>query len=168
MRSLCILLVLVVPGAGCLVQFQNEVVIERPVDQVYGAFMDESRLPEWLLGYKGMRRLAGEPGTAGSTSVLFFETDSGETLELQERVIAVEPQQRFAFEMNHESMISTTQVVFVRLEHGRTRMISQVEAQGKGFLWSILVRLSKSTIQERDLENLQRFQDMLEGKRRTP
>ena len=138
MRSLCILFLLIMPGAGCLVQFQNEVIIDRPVDQVY----------------------------VGSTCSLTFENDSGETIELEERVIAVEPQQRFAFEIEHESMVSTTQVVFVRLEHGRTRLISQVEVRGKGFLWRILVRLSKSTIQKRDLENLQGLQAMLEGKRR--
>ena len=71
-------------------KYRVSVEVNKPIEEAWEVLMDESKMGEWLEGYKGMELLEGEPLTVGSKHKMIFEED-GQELTFTETVTAISP-----------------------------------------------------------------------------
>ena len=128
--------------------------------------MDESRMGEWLEGYKSMELIEGEPLTVGSKHKLVFEED-GQEMTFTETVTAIEPLKEFSFDFDHDMMSSSIQMT-LESTLGLRRRASRTarSSQANGFFINLLHVLhdaedERQTAQElRPIEGVDRIELM--------
>jgi uncharacterized protein YndB with AHSA1/START domain len=155
MKALKILLGIVVLGVIALLgvglatpefEYENEVVIDKPVATVWAVFTDESRMKDWLFGLVKVENLAGKPLEVGSRWRLEFEVD-GEEVIVDETVTAVEPNRRYAFDATTDVFTGPTEITFTELD-GRTKVSARSRVVGGNVFLRAFLRMAKSMMVE--------------------
>lgn len=150
MKVLKILLGIVVIGIVALLgvglatpefEYENEVVIDKPVATVWAVFTDESRMKDWLHGLVKVENLAGKPLEVGSKWRLEFDED-GKKVVIDEVVTAVEPNRRYAFDVSNELFTGPTDITFSEVD-GRTKITATSRVVGANVLVRSFLRMAK-------------------------
>ena len=140
---------------------ETRVMVEKPKDHVWAKFQDESKMGEWLEGFKSIETFEGEPGTVGSKHRLKFEND-GREIEMVETVTANEAGKRFAFNLENEVMYSDIEVTLV--DKGlSTEVIQKEKFHGQNVFWHSLFYWLKSSLAENSKKNMDNFKKYAEG-----
>ncbi|MFG0315972.1 MAG: SRPBCC family protein [Planctomycetota bacterium JB042] len=132
------------------IEYRNEIVIDRPPEEVWAVFSDPDRAKSWMTGLERIENLSGEHLQVGSRWKLVF-LEGGEEIEVLETVTAVEPNRRFAFDLDAEPMLGHTEVRFEPEGEG-TRLVATNEMRAKGLIWRAVFRLSRTMFQARSQE----------------
>ena len=136
--------------------------IDRPIEEAWEVLMDESRMGEWLEGYKSMELIEGEPLTVGSKHKMIFE-DRGKELVLIETVSAIDPPHEFAIDLDHELMNSSMSTTLERIGPDRTRLVSTTETRSPKLLWKIILPFMTPQIRKRSRGDLEKLKALIES-----
>jgi carbon monoxide dehydrogenase subunit G len=118
--------------------YRVSVEVDRPIEDAWEVLMDESKMGEWLEGYKGMELLEGEPLTVGSKHKMIFEED-GREMTFIETVTAIEPPTEFSFDFDHDMMTSNIQMTLESTGHLSTRIMNRTKFKAKGFFINLFM-----------------------------
>ena len=114
------------------VKFTSTIVVNKPASVAWKIFMDDSKLRDWLTGFKSAEHLSGKNNEPGSIYKMVFE-EKGKVFEMIETVTRVEENKEFSFDLDHKLMSSINSVLFDSKEE--TTTISGVtKTKGKGIM----------------------------------
>ena len=142
--------------------YSVSVEVDKPIEEAWDIYMDESRMGEWLTGYKSMELFEGEPLTVGSKHRVLFE-DRGREVVLIETITAIDPPREFAFDLDHEIMNSSTRITLERISPDRTRLVSDTETRSSKLLWKIIIPFMTPQMRKRHRGDLEKLKAMIES-----
>lgn len=148
----------IIGWANPTVAFQTKVEIDKPREQAWKLFMDESKTGEWLEGFKSYETVSGAPGKEGSVFRITIVQD-GQEFVVTETNTTVRPPEQYSFVVENDVL---TSVVDVHLAEsgGKTILTSDEKVTGKNIFWRSLFFWFKSMFQnssQQNLNNLKRY-----------
>ena len=151
-----------VPGL-ILGDIENEtrVLVEKDRDHVWAKFQDESRMGDWLEGFKSIETIEKKEGVVGSTFKMKFE-NNGQEIEMIETMTGYKEGELFAFTLENEVMFNDVSVSLV--DKGlTTEFIQKEKYHGQNVFWHSLFYWMKSSMNENSNKALKRFKKYAEG-----
>ena len=136
--------------------------IDRPIEEAWEVLMDESRMGEWLEGYKSMELIEGEPLTVGSKHRMIFE-ENGQELTFTETVTAIDPLKEFSFDFEHDMMSSSIQMILESTGPASTRITNYTKFSANGFFVNILMFFMTPRMKGRQRGSFARLKALIES-----
>jgi uncharacterized protein YndB with AHSA1/START domain len=144
-----------------MTQFKNQITIARPVSEVYAAFQDLDRLPQWLTGLVRVETIKGTPGEAGYEANYIFE-ERGKETTFHEVITDVKPMESFTFVLqNHLLTMENTTRLQGQGDHTVVETTSDVT--GKSFMMRLFMPLMKGSMRKRSQGDYEKLKGILEG-----
>jgi hypothetical protein len=100
--------------------YETQIVVDRPTEHAFAVFADESKLADWMTGFKSIETISGYANEIGSQYRLIFE-EEGEVMEMIETVTAFEQNKLFAVKLVNDLMYVDTEIEFTE-EMGKTKI----------------------------------------------
>ena len=143
-------------------KYSVRVDIDRPVEEAWEVLMDESRMGEWLEGYKSMELIEGEPLTVGSKHKLVFE-ENGQEMSFTETVTAINPPTEFSFDFDHDMMSSSIQMTLESTGPASTRITNRTKFSANGFFINLLMFFMTPRMKGRQRRSYARLKALIEA-----
>lgn len=126
------------------VNFSSSVEVNKPVDIAWKVFMDDSKLDQWLTGFKSTALLSGKDNEVGSVYKMIFE-EKGKVFEMTETITAVQENRQFSFDLDHKVMSSNNDVSFESIGN-KTVIKGVTSTKGKGLIMRAIFPLLKKSM----------------------
>lgn len=143
-------------------QYTVSVEVQADIERAWDVFMDESKMDQWLIGFKSMETIEGDPLTVGSKHKMFFE-DRGREVVLVETVQAIRPPREFVFDLDHELMNSTVRMTLEERRRGVTTISNHTNVKPTKFLWKILMFFMVPSMKKRQRQNFENLKALIES-----
>ncbi len=143
-------------------KYRVSVEVDRPIEDAWKVVMDESKMGEWLEGYKGMELLEGEPLTVGSKHKMIFEED-GQEMTFTETVTAIKPPTEFSFDFDHDMMSSSIQMTLESVGSASTRITNRTKFTANGFFVDLFMLLMTPRMKSRQRRSFARLKALIEA-----
>lgn len=114
------------------VKFSSKVEVNKPVSLAWKIFTDDSKMADWLPGFKSAEHISGEDNVPGSVYKMVFE-EKGRVFEMMETIMAVEENKEFSFDLDHKLMSSKNSVLF-ESQGDKTIIQGLTNTKGKGII----------------------------------
>ena len=144
------------------IQYTNEIDVNKPANEAFAVMMDESKMNQWLEGYKGSKTLEGQPNEVGTKFEVTVE-DNGEDIVMLETITAYEEGKRYAFELDNEVLHSAMDLRFTPLDEKATRITSTTQMQGNNMMYKSMFALMSGMMKAHDVQNLERLKAVIES-----
>jgi len=141
---------------------QTTVIINKPIKGVWEFFKNPDNLKLWLNGFQRFEALSGIPGTAGAKAKHYF-LEKGKELVLDEEIMEVIPEKKFAGTLSSSMMVNTVTNYFNDLGNNQTEYSVSSDTQFKGFFWKQIGPLMKGEFKKRQEQDLQKLKQILEN-----
>ena len=170
MKKLLLFLVLFIVGLAAIFLIpgniqttltnESKVLINKPREEVWKKFTDSSKMGEWLIGFKSIETVSGEPNAVGSKYKIIIE-DNGTEYEAIETVKEIVENEKFAFELDGEMV--KDDIVVTLVDKGISTEVTQLETlTGKGFFWRAMFFWMQKSIFQRSQDNLNNLKKYIE------
>ena len=141
---------------------ESKIIINKPIKEVWNFFENPDNLKYWLSGFQKVEHVSGVPGTAGAKAKHYF-LERGKELVLDEEIIEVIPEKKFAGTLGSSMMVNTVTNYFNDLGNGQTEYLLSSDTQFKGFLWKQIGPLMKGEFKKRQERDLQALKQVIEN-----
>lgn len=148
-----------------IVKYGHEIEVNKTVSEAWAVHQDESKLNQWLKGFKSIELLSGEEGEPGSTYKVVVNPGEGqEDFEMTETLISIE-------EFNHIDMSFDSKMMEFRQKtsfeekDGMTSVKTESEVKGKGIMMRsmfALMELLGGSFQKQEEENIENLKKVIE------
>lgn len=138
--------------------YETRITIDRPREDVWRLFNDETKMGVWLVGFKSIETISGERNAVGSKYRLRFSQD-GRDFEMIEEMKEFRPPEAFAFHLDSDFFSDDVRVTFNDLG-GKTEVIQTEHATGNNILHKSLLYWMRSHLTNgarTNLENLKKY-----------
>lgn len=142
-------------------QFTTEVVLERPIAEVWRAFDSTENMKRWQPTLESFDHVSGEPGQPGAVSRLTY-LEGKRTVVLTETVRERREPEYFAGSYDSGMAFNRIANRFAAIDGNRTQWRMECEFVFRGF-WKLLTPLFRKAIEQRTREDIQRFKECLEA-----
>ncbi len=143
-------------------KYTVRVEVDRPIEEAWEVLMDESRMGEWLEGYKSTELIEGEPLTVGSKHKLVFE-ENGQEMTFTETVTAIEPLKEFSFDFDHDMMSSSIQMTLESVGPASTRIMNRTHFKATGFFINLFMYFMTPRMKGRQRRSFARLKALIEA-----
>ena len=161
--GLILLLLIVFFATGLVVKetkYQVSTTINKPVEEVFEVFNDQSKLREWIPSVKTFEAIEEKEGKVGSTYRMVVD-NQGEDFEMIERITAYEENKRVGLEFDAQGMLKTDEIVFTS-EGTSTTITNNASSKGTDYFHKCLLPYFKSAMIKTDQSSLDNFKAMME------
>lgn len=142
--------------------FENEITINKPVQEVWDFFSKQGNLHKWLQGFQSVRVLKGEFGQPGARAEHTYKA-LGRSIVMNERVLVSEPCKQFeSFVTN--SAIDTGVKTFFEDLGDKTKVKCYVEVDIKSRPLKLIRKLIVKYSAERSKNDWLKLKDIVERK----
>ena len=143
-------------------KYRVSVEVNKPIEEAWEVVMDESKMGEWLEGYKSMELIEGEPLTVGSKHKMIFE-ENGEEMTFTETVTAINPPTEFSFDFDHDMMTSNIQMMLESVGPASTRITNSTSFTTNGFFIDLFMLLMTPRMKGRQRRSFARLKALIEA-----
>ncbi|MCG8605812.1 SRPBCC family protein [bacterium] len=140
--------------------YETQIVVDRPVEHAFAVFTDESKMGDWMTGFKSIETISGNPNEVGSQYRVIIE-ENGEEMEMIETVTAFEKNKLFAFKLLNDLMYVDAEIKFSE-EMGKTKITSSNQVEGRNILWKSMLPLFKSSLESRSQQVYENLKQLIE------
>lgn len=141
----------------------TEIVLERPIDEVWRAFDSPENLKRWQPTLEAFETVSGTPGHPGAVSRLTY-LEGGRQVVLTETVVVRREPDHFAGSYDTGQATNRVANHFVAIDAGRTRWRLECEFAFRG-AWKLLTPFVRGAIERRTRADVERFKECLEAGR---
>jgi uncharacterized protein YndB with AHSA1/START domain len=159
---LALWLVLVLAASCASIHDDTAVEIERPAETAWAVFADAEQLDAWLFGLGDLPWI-GEEGVAPGSAHRVELREEDEVLVLGVTVTELVERRRFAFDLDHDWMLSHNAFRVEPLGPERCRIHWDATIHPKGFWRRCLVNLWRPAIGARYGEHLEALKELIEA-----
>lgn len=160
---LIIILVIIFIGKGILsptVYYESEVMVDKPVKEAWAVMNDESKITDWIKGYKKAEPISGTPNTVGAVSKIYIE-DQGQEMVMEETITAIEPNELIAMTFTSDFMNMDYEMELSEKD-GITNIKSRTKSVGSGMFAKSLVSFMSGSMKAQEDENLMSLKRVIE------
>lgn len=159
-----VILVVIFFGNGMItpsISYENEVVVNKSVTEVWAVMEDDSRISEWLPVIDRIEPVSGEPGTVGAVSNIYVN-ENGEEMVMQETITAKTPNAHMAMTFTMDFMNMDYDMKLVEKE-GKTHITTTSTTIGNGMFSKSILSFMSGTMSQQEDENLNRLKKVIEN-----
>ena len=139
-------------------KFHSEIIINKPVKEVFKITVNPKNLPRWVEGFEKFKTLKGKARQVGSIGIHIYNDKEGK-LEVREEVLANKSNQILKTHLSHKNMETTLDLRF--LDQGEsTKIIANTQVKLKPLLFNLAAPFVKTPMkkqQKADLERLKKY-----------
>ena len=143
-------------------KFSVSIEVDKPIQHCWDILMDESRMAEWAIGFKGTETIEGEPMTVGSKNRMVFE-ERGKEIVFIETIRVVDPPREFTFDLDHEVMKSTVSMTCESLGAESTQLSCYTEGRPPKLLLKIMMPFMVPQMKKRQFQQLENLKALMEA-----
>lgn len=142
------------------VEYDCEVRIEKPAMEVWAVMSDESKMSEWIKGYKSSELISGTPNTIGAVTKVNIE-ENGTEMSMEETITALVPNKRMAMDFTMDFMNMDYDL---RLEDNGSYTIVKTKSKtvGNGMVAKSMISFMPSAMEAQEVENLNNLKRLVE------
>ncbi len=159
-----LVLVLIFFGNGLLtpsVDYESEVLVDKPVEEAWAVMQDETRITEWLKEIKRMEHVSGTPGTKGAVSKYYMDQD-GEEIMMEETITAIQPNKHIAMTFTMDFMDMDYEMNLTQ-KGDKTLIKSKSKTVGNGLFAKSILSFMPSTMKKQEEINLNNLKKVIEN-----
>lgn len=143
------------------VTYVTKVTIEKPVEEVFTLFNDNSKIKNWIPELQSIEPIDVKSEKTGSTFKMTVKNPNGEEIQLQEKVIAYVPNEKVTLRFDSPTMLKTDDYIFT-FSNGSTTIENNSKCIGGSYILSCLFPYFKGKIKNIDQEHLNNFKAFIE------
>jgi uncharacterized protein YndB with AHSA1/START domain len=141
-------------------KFRSEIIINRPVKDVYKYTVNPKNLSRWVDGFEKFKPLSGKARQVGSVGILIYNDKEGK-LEVHEKILALEFGKSLKTHLSHKNMETVLEFRF--LDQGNTtKLVAEAQVRLKPFLFNLMAPFVKTPMRKQQLSDLKRLKNCLE------
>lgn len=142
-------------------KIENEVLIQASPEQVWQVFTDDSKMDQWITGFKKSKTISGEPLQVGSKHEMTF-LERGKEMTFLETVTQVVPAKEYGFNLSHDMMSSKNKVTLTG-QNGATKLVQVVDFKALTFGFKLMTIFMKGAMRKRNQSDLERLKQLVES-----
>lgn len=142
------------------VEYKCDIIIEKPVAESMAVMQDETKLSEWLTGFKKIEHISGVPGTVGAVSDVYFD-NGGQEMSIRETITQVVQNESIAMSYDSDMMQMDYKMILSNIE-GNTQIESYTVVRGSNIIYRALMALSPNTFISQEETNLSLLKAVIE------
>ncbi len=142
--------------------YSVSVEVDRPIEEAWEVLVDESKMGEWLQGYKSTETLEGAPLTVGSKHRVVFD-EGGMEVVFTETVRVVEAPTEFSFDLEHEMMGSSISFTLESIGQDRTLISCLTTVNPSEMVTEEQLEAMKPDMKERQMRNFENLKGVIES-----
>lgn len=161
-------LVVIYLGIGLIhpsVYYGHEVMVDKPLEETWGVTQDNSKLPLWILGFKSIELISGEPGAVGSQyKVLVNPGQDQPDFEMTETIVSVEEFDHISLSFDSD-MMEFEQTMTLAEKDGQVSIRTDSKVTGKGVMLKSMFALMEmigGSFKEQEVNNLGSLKKVVE------
>lgn len=135
-------------------KYINEVIINKPIDEITQLFSDPNNMKEWQPGFTSMQLLSGEEGKPGAKSKLHYKMGKRD-IEMIETIEVNSLPENFTATFETKGVYNHQKNTFEKLAEDRTRYVAYNEFRFSGIMklfgWFMPNAFKKQSQQYMDL-----------------
>ncbi|TXC82093.1 SRPBCC family protein [Luteibaculum oceani] len=143
------------------IAYESEVVIEKPIEEVWAIMQDESRINEWLKEVKKIEHISGEKGKAGAESKIYVE-QNGEEMFMVETINSIEEQDHMECTFTMDFMTMDYRIQLEDLG-GKTRVTSKSVTTGNGMMAKSMLAFMGGAMEDQENLNMTNLKTLVEN-----
>lgn len=145
-------------------RYRQEIVIDRPVDQVVKLFDSPENMMQWFPGLVSFEHLSGEPGAPGAKSKLLFKMKRGD-FELIETITVNNLPEEFSgtYETVGKGIFNTMSNNFVPVGEGSTCYTAEIEYRFSGLKWKVMSLFLGPVFKRQSFKTMRLFKEFTES-----
>lgn len=142
--------------------FKNEIIINKPVQEVWDFFSKRGNLHKWLQGFQSVRVIKGEFGQPGARAEHTYRA-LGRSIIMNERVLVSEPCKEFGSFVSNPAIDTDVKTFFEDLGES-TKVKCHVEVNIKSRPLKLIRKLIVKYSAERSKNDWLKLKDIVERK----
>lgn len=139
---------------------KTSVTINRPVEEVWKAFMNPANLPHWLSGFVSTTTISGQQGMPGSKNEIVLK-ERGKEMIVIETVQETTHLKHFRSTMENKQMNSEVDFRFISFGH-YTEIIQTAQLIPNGFFMRLLFPFMKGVVKKIMSNDLMKLKKIIE------
>jgi len=141
--------------------YETEIVINKPVSEVFELIKDKSKIKEWVTDVKSVEVMKETPSITGSLYKMTVD-NRGNEVTMTQKVLAHVPNEKITHFFDAENMLKTDDYLFSEDENGSTIITKTSSCRSESYIMSCLFPYFKSTFQEIDQKYLNNLKQLAE------
>ncbi len=142
------------------VHYESEVVVNKPVGEAWAVLTDETRLPEWIKGFKRTELVSGTPNTIGAVANVYVE-DGDEEMIMEETITNIKPNELIAMTFSMDFMNMEYEML-LKENDGKTTIKSKSTTVGNGMFAKSIISFMTGAMKAQEDENLNSLKKVIE------
>ena len=143
-------------------KYSVSVEVNKPIEEAWGVLVDDSKMGEWLQGYKSTETLEGEPLTVGSRHRVVFD-EGGMEVVFIETVRVVDAPTEFSFDLEHEMMGSSILFTLESIGENRTEISCLTTVNPSDMVSEEQLEAMKPDMKDRQMRNFENLKAVIES-----
>lgn len=144
------------------INYESEVTVNKPAKEVWAVMQDESKLDQWITGYKRSEVISGAAGTVGAVSNVYVE-DQGQETVMQETITGLTPNKRMAMDFSIPDMMDMEYEMLLDEVDGKTVLTSKTLTTGAGLFTKPMIALMKGAMIKQEDINMNKLKTVIES-----
>ena len=123
------------------ISYQSEVIVNKPVKEAWAVMSDESKLPEWIIGFKKSELISGTANTVGAVSKIYIE-EGGQEMIMEETITNIIPNKLLSMTFTMDFMDMDYEMS-LKENDGKTHITTKSKTTGNGMFAKSMVSYEK-------------------------
>ncbi len=141
------------------ISYETEVTVDKSAAEAWAVMSDESKLSQWIKGFKKTELVSGEINTVGAVSNIYVE-EQGRDMIMKETITAIKPNEQMAMNFWMDFMNMDYELNLNENE-GKTKITTKTTTEGNGVFAKSLVAFMKSTMKLQEDQNLSNLKKLI-------
>lgn len=147
------------------VHYGHEITVNKPIKEAWAVQQDETKLGQWLAGFKSIDLISGEKGDVGSTyKVLVKPSEEEPDFEMIETIVSKKQFESIQLSFDSDMMLFEQTTSFSEVD-GKTSIKTNSKVKGKGMLMRSMfavMDLVGGSFQKQEVENIEALKQVIE------
>ena len=143
------------------VEYGNEIEVNKPLNESWAVFMDESKMKEWLPFIKSQELVSGEKGKVGAVTKMQTDMD-GREMEMMETITALKENEHMGMQFEGGGMMQNLDMHFSEKD-GKTIIKSSSVAKGSNIFNRAMFAMMKGMFKENDMTVMNALKTTIEN-----
>jgi len=143
------------------IQYESEVTVNKSAAEAWAVMSDESKLPQWLKGFKKTELVSGQANTIGAISKVYIE-ENGQEMVMEETIESIKENEFLAMRFTMDFMNMEYEIHF-KEKDGKTHIKTKSTTEGNGLIAKSIVSFMPKAMKAQEDENLGNLKKLIEA-----